>query len=138
MGWSYMEVSKREASTVGTLVRVIHQKGSTYEFAFRVNGVPVRDDSGDCKTALTPSGCIEGATVVVYYDPERVTGALLQEFGAAGREKIFFGALMAFGGFLLIGLYFIFQKVKASPMTDQRPFMLSLASECRPILSVPK
>jgi hypothetical protein len=115
MGWSYTEVSGREDTTVGTLIRVFHGKGSTYEFSFKVNGVTIQDGTGTCRTALTPSGCTEGAAVLVYFDPERVTGALLEEFGAAGRGKIFFGSWMVACGLLLTGLHFFFKRALASP-----------------------
>ena len=115
MGWTYMGVSKHEASTVGRLVGVRHGRGTAYEYVFRVNDLLIRDDSGTCKTALTPEGCIKGATVLVYYDRENVAETLLQEFGAAGRGKIIFGTCMASIGLLLIGLHFVFKKALASP-----------------------
>ncbi len=108
MGWSYTEVSKREASSVGTLIHVRHGKGSSYEYVFRVN-------SGTYVTPLTTAGCIQGAAVLVYYDREHVTGSLLQEIGAAGREKIFLGSWMVAGGLLLIGLHFVSKRILASP-----------------------
>jgi hypothetical protein len=115
MGWSYIDDSKREASTIGTLIRVHHGKGSTYEYVFEVNGVRIRDDSGTCRTPLTSAGCAVGATVVVFYDRENLSRTLLEEFGAAGRGKVIFGAWMAGIGLLLIGLYFLLQKALAGP-----------------------
>ncbi|HKF47474.1 MAG TPA: DUF3592 domain-containing protein [Terracidiphilus sp.] len=111
----YKDVSQREATTVGTLFRVHHGKGSTYEYQFQINGVSIRDDSDTCKTALTSAGCVKGAQVLVYYDRNDLTETLLQEFGAASREKIFFGGFMAVCGLLLIGLHFIFKKALKSP-----------------------
>ena len=115
IGWTYLDVSKRELSTVGTLVSVHHGRGSSYEYVFRVNDVSIRDDSGTCKTALTPAGCIKGATVLVYYDREQATRSQLQEFGVAGREKIFWGTSMVSIGLLLIVLHFVFKRALASP-----------------------
>jgi hypothetical protein len=115
MGWSYTEVSKREATTVGRIVHVFHGKSTIYKFLFQANGVAIRGDTGTCRTALTLAGCQEGAPVRVYYDPQQVTGALLEDFGAAAREKKFLGALMATCGLLLIGLHFVFKKALASP-----------------------
>jgi hypothetical protein len=40
---------------------------------------------------------------------------MLEEFGAASRERLFFGSLMVICGFLLIGFYFILKRVVGDP-----------------------
>lgn len=118
-GLYYREVSRREAATVGILLYVYHGKSSTYDYRYEVNGVAIRDESGSCKTALSPAGCVVGAPVRVYYDRDQVTETLLQEFGAASREKISFGCFMLGGGFLLLVLYPIAKKFLSGP--DESP-----------------
>ena len=115
IGWSYIGDSKKEASTVGRLVRVHHGKGSTYVYVFAVNGLRIEDDSSTCSTPLTSSGCEVGAAVLVYYNRDKLSETLLEEFGAAGRGKIFFGAWMAGASLLLFGLHFIFSRFLKSP-----------------------
>src|SRR5580765_5209098 len=103
-GWIYADAAKREATTVGTIIHVVHGKGSRYEYVFKINGVNIKDDSGTCHTALTPSGCKEGALVLVHYDREHLSESMLEGFGAASRERLFMGAWMIFCGLLLSGL----------------------------------
>jgi len=110
-----MEESKREATTVGTLVEAWHGKGSTYRYLFKVNGVTIRDYSSECKTALTPAGCVEGAAVLVYYDREHVTESMLEDFKAAANELIFLGAWMLGIGLLVLGLRSFLNRKSARP-----------------------
>lgn len=119
MGLSYEEASKREATTVGTLVRAEHGRTSTYEYQFKMNGVSIRDSSDTCRTALSPAGCKVGAPVLVYYDPEQVAGTQLQEYGVAGRGKIFFGVWMMISGLFVIGLYFLLNRVTTDQSTSE-------------------
>jgi hypothetical protein len=109
MGWSYAEASKREATAVGALVRVTHGRSSTYVFQFRLNGALIRGDTSTCRTALTAAGCSTGASVLVYYDPDQTAGPMLQEYGAAGRARIFMGGWMLFFGLILITWGFFFR-----------------------------
>lgn len=103
-GLTYADASKRETTTVGTILSAHCGKGCTYAYVFEVNGVRIQDDSDSCKTALTAQGCKPGAFVRVYYDTENLSVSLLQELGEAGRERIFFGFFMVSLGLLLIGL----------------------------------
>lgn len=111
----YADAAKREVSTVGRLTYVSRGKSSTFEYSFEVNGFTTGSISGKCRTALTPQGCKEGAQVIVYYDPEHRSPPMLEEFGAASRERLFFGSLMVICGFLLIGFYFILKRVVGDP-----------------------
>jgi hypothetical protein len=121
MGLSYMQVSKREASTVGTVTRVDCGRSCTYAYTFEVNEVRIRDDSSTCDTALTRAGCKVGAPVLVYYDPQNLSETMPEEFGAASRERYFMGGWMAGCGLLLIGLNFILKKtLKDSEEPEER------------------
>jgi hypothetical protein len=110
--WTYSDAAKREASTIGTITRVHHggRHGPTYYYQFEVNGVSIADDSGTCKTALSPSGCNEGGLVRVYYDPNDLSLTQLQEFSAASRDRFFFGAWMTGIGLLIVGFQFLKNK----------------------------
>jgi hypothetical protein len=121
-GWSYFEAASREVTTVGTISRVIPggRSGPTYEYSFEVNGVKISDDSGTCRTPLSSRRCKEGAQVLVYYDPDHLSETLLQEFGEAGRQRLFFGAWMAGCGLLLIALYFFLNRAGSKPSNDDR------------------
>lgn len=114
-GSYYREVSKREAATAGTLLYVSHGKSSTYQYRYQVSGFWIRNDSGTCRTPLTPAGCAVGAPVLVYYDRDHVSDSLLEEFGVAGRGKILFGCILVGCGLLLLGLYPIAKKALAGP-----------------------
>jgi hypothetical protein len=114
-GSYYIEVSKREGTTVGTILYVTHGRSPSYQYRYQANGVWIRDDSGSCRTALTPAGCRQGAQVLVYYDRDQVTQTLLEEFDAAGREKLYFGGFMAGCGLLLLVLYPIARRALKSP-----------------------
>jgi Protein of unknown function (DUF3592) len=110
-GSIYTKAAKRELTAVGTITDVHHGKGGpSYQYVFYFNGERIEDESGTCKTPLTPQGCREGATVRVYYDPEDLSVTQLDEFGADGRGRLFVGFLCAASGTLLIGLYLALNK----------------------------
>jgi hypothetical protein len=113
--WQYEDAAKREVSTVGTITRVYHGKGATYYYEFPVNGVYVQDDSGNCTTPISPLGCKEGGSVLVYYDPDHLSLSKLQEFHEASREKLTFGEWAAGIGLLLLALHFL---IKWNDKTD--------------------
>lgn len=115
-GSHYRGAVPREKTAVGTIVSIHRGRGGTsYIYKFRFNGVTGEDSSGVCKTPLTAAGCIEGAPVLVYYDRDDAGTNLLDEFGAAAREKTLFGIWMTGCGLLLIGLHFLFLKLMRSP-----------------------
>lgn len=104
LGWSYADAAKREATAVGTITQVSCGRSCTYAYVFKFNNVSIGDDTSTCRTALTRRGCKVGAPVLVYYDPENPTETALQEFGAAGRGRIFMGIWMLSCGLILIGI----------------------------------
>ena len=114
-GSKYADAAKREVSTVGFLKYVNHGKQSIYDFSFEEKGFLTGSITHSCRTALTPQGCEEGAKVLVYYDPEHRTSPMLEEFGAAGREKLLFGALFLFVGLALFSFHFVVKKMAADP-----------------------
>jgi hypothetical protein len=120
-GWDYADSAKRELSTVGKLTYVTKGKSSTYEYSFEINGFKTGSISGTCKTALTLQGCEVGASVLVYYDPTHRSSPMLQEFGAASREKLFMGAWMAGCGLLLIGVYFVLKRTGEDEKKPDEP-----------------
>jgi len=105
----------REKTTVGVITHVSGGRSSSYEYEFEIDGVRLYDDSGTCRTALTPKGCRVGASVLVYYDHDPTLRTRLQEFGAASRAEFSTGVWMCFAGLLLIVLHFISRKVIGSP-----------------------
>jgi len=120
-GWTYWDVAKREATMIGTISRVDCGRGCTFVYIFKVNGIKIQDDSSTCHTALTPRGCNVGAPVLVYYDPQHLSETMLEEFGAASRERYFMGVWMVGCGLLLIGLYFILKKVRKGSEEPDEP-----------------
>jgi len=115
-GAHYRQVAKREASTTGTLLDVdVNDESSNYQFRFQVHGAWLRRDTHDCTTPLTTAGCVVGAPVLVYYDPNHVTDALLEEFGTAGWGRMAFGACIAVFGLLLLIVHFIAKRALAGP-----------------------
>lgn len=119
-GFTYRDAARREVSTVGRLTRVqCGGRGCSYAYEFVVNGVNILDDSETCKTPLTPRGCVEGALVSVYYDPEHLSESMLGEFGAAGREKFISGASLVVVGLVLIAVYFLIKRTEGS--SDNSP-----------------
>jgi hypothetical protein len=114
-GWTYADAAKREATTVGTISGVINGKGSTYQYSFKVNGVTIHDDTGTCRTDFTPQGCQQGAQVLVHYDRDHISRSMLEDFGAASRQRLFIGGWMVCCGGLLIGLYFVFNRKESGP-----------------------
>ena len=111
----YADSAKREVSAVGKLTYVSGGRSSTYEYSFVINGFETGSESGSCRTALSSQGCTVGAPVLVYYDPSHRSSPMLQEFGAASRERGFFGALMVMVDLVLVVLYFIAKRALASP-----------------------
>jgi hypothetical protein len=110
-GSIYTMAAKRELATVGTITDVHYGKGGpSYQYVFYFNGERIKDESGTCKTALTPRGCREGAVVRVYFDPNDLSVTQLDEFGADGRSRLIVGTLCAASGILLIGLYLALNK----------------------------
>ena len=110
-GSIYAKAAKRELTTVGVITDVHYGKGGpSYQYVFYFNGEPIKDESGTCKTPLTPQGCREGAAVRVYYDPNDLSVTQLDEFGADGRSRLIVGSLCATSGILLIGLYLALNK----------------------------
>lgn len=110
-GSIYTKAAKRELTTVGTITNVHYGKGGpSYRYVFYLNGERIKDESGTCKTPLTPQGCREGAAVQVYYDPNDLSVTQLHEFGADGRSRLIVGSLCATSGVLLIGLYLALNK----------------------------
>jgi hypothetical protein len=120
-GLVYADAAKREASTVGTITSVTCGRGCTYNYVFVARGIKSLDYSSICKTPLSARGCEEGGAVQVYYDPRDTSTSALEDLGAAGREKLLFGSLMALSGLLLIGLYFIPYRRRTSEEESQGP-----------------
>jgi hypothetical protein len=120
-GWRYANSARREVTTIGTILYVIGGRSTTYEYVFEIDGARIQDDSGTCHTALTPRGCKVGAPVLVYYDHDPALVTMLQDFGAASREKYFMGFWMACCGLLLIGLYFTLKRTKRDDEGSEEP-----------------
>lgn len=78
---------------------------------FPVDQLKVFDESNTCDTALSLQGCKTGEPVRVYYDPYDLSVTNLEEFSAAARGRLFFGTWMVSCGLILIGLYFILNRV---------------------------
>lgn len=110
-GSIYAKAAKRELMTVGTITDVHYGKGGpNYQYVFYANGACINDESGTCKTPLTPRGCQEGASVRVYYHPDDLSVTQLEEFGVDGRSRLVEGSLCAASGVLLICLYLALNK----------------------------
>jgi len=120
-GWTYGDAAKREARTVGTITRVDCGRSCTYVYIFKANDVRIQGDSSTCHTALTHEGCKVGAPVLVYYDPQHLSETMLEEFGAASRERYFIGTWMVASGLALIGVYFILKKGVKDPEKPDEP-----------------
>lgn len=119
-GFNYRGAASREISTVGRITRVqCGGKGCTYSYVFVVNGTNILDDSETCKTPLTPRGCVEGAPVRVYYDPEHLSESMLGEFSVAGREKLISGTCLVLVGLVLITIYFLIKRAEGG--SDDSP-----------------
>lgn len=120
-GWAYADAAKREVSTVGILTSVTSGRGYTYDYAFAVNGVRELDYSSVCRTPLSARGCEEDSPVLVYYDPHDPSTSALEELGAAGRGKLFFGSSTGVCGLILIGLYSFPHKRKTDGEESEEP-----------------
>jgi len=112
-GFTYRDVATREVSTVGRITRVqCGGKGCGYAYVFVFNGVNVLDDREICKTPLTTRGCVDGALVRVYYDPDHLSESKLQDFVVASRENLISGASLVGFGLVLIALYFLIKRAE--------------------------
>jgi hypothetical protein len=121
-GWTYADAAKRERTTAGTITHVDCGRSScAYQYVFKVNGVAISDQTSTCRTALTPLGCRKDASVKVYYDPQDLSSNLLEEFGYAGRGRLFLGTWMVGCGLLLIGLYFLLNKLRPKSGSSENP-----------------
>lgn len=119
-GLTYADAAKREATTVGTILRVDCGRSScTYVYVFEINGVRIQDDTTTCRTALSQQRCKVGTPVLVFYDSENVSGTLLQEFGEASRQRIFFGIGMISCGLLFVVVKFFLERRKVSDDSDE-------------------
>jgi hypothetical protein len=121
LGWRYAEAAKQESTAVGVITYIVGDRwGDTYDYAFEIDGVKLQQDSGVCRTALSPQGCKVGASVLVYYAHLPVLRTRLQEFGSASREKSFFGVCWIACGLLFFGMQFLSKRgVKESKESDE-------------------
>ena len=121
LAWRYSDASRREVSTVGTIIHVHHGKGTTYLYEFQVNGVTIRDDSDTCVTSIFPPACEEGGQVLVYYDPDDPSLSKMQELLAASRKKLFWAAWTTGIGLLLLWLHFWNKGNGANSENSEKP-----------------
>ena len=121
LAWRYAEAAKSEATTVGTIIYITGGRSTTYNYSFEIHGVKLIQDSGVCRTALTPQGCTVGATVLVYYSHAPALIARLEEFGAASREKLLYGSVAILIGLALLVFSFIFKPTNEDSMRSDDP-----------------
>jgi hypothetical protein len=138
LAWRYAEAAKSEASAVGTIIYITGGRSTTYNYSFEIHGVRLIQDSGVCRTALTPQGCSVGASVLVYYAHAPALITRLEEFGAASREKLLYGCVAALIGLVLLVVSFILKSTNKDSIgsdnsVDKNP---DLNSACPDVIHI--
>jgi hypothetical protein len=133
----YADSATREKTTIGVITYIGGGRHSSYYYEFEINGVKLYDETGSCRTALTPKGCKVGAPVLVYYDYHPTLETKLEEFGAVSRGDLLLGVWMISGGFLLIALHFVFRRALKSPDESDESETMNLSDGQEAIHVVP-
>lgn len=107
------DLSKREATAVGTVFAITGSKGSTYNYVFKIDGIQHQDEDDLCRTALTSQTCDVGAKVLVYYVRTPALETRLQDYVDAAREMLFTSVLLTFSGLALIVVHFVLKKTES-------------------------
>jgi hypothetical protein len=115
LSWKDADSAKHEKTTVGVIDGLSGGRHSSYYYEFEMDGVTLYDESGSCRTALSPRGCVVGAPVLVYYDHDPAFRTKLKEFGAASRDDLLTGLFMVFVGLFITILHFLFRRALESP-----------------------
>jgi hypothetical protein len=107
------DLSKREATAVGTVFAISGSKGSIYNYVFKIDGIERQDEDDLCRTALTSQTCDVGAKVLVYYVRTPALETRLQDFVDAAREMLFTSVCLTISGIVLIVMHIVLRKTES-------------------------